>query len=69
MNRYKDKSEQKASEQQSCCDSDLFDCAKKCADCGCDIKNTALLTGLIYAGVLYPELNKQDEEKAISYIR
>ncbi|QDP71465.1 hypothetical protein FOG18_02180 [Legionella israelensis] len=53
----------------SCSTSEAFCCAKDCADCDKDDAEAALASGLVYAGVLYPELKQHDEEKAIHYLR
>ncbi|KTD64036.1 SEL1-like repeat protein [Legionella spiritensis] len=53
----------------SCSATDVFCYARDCADCNKDDAQAALASGLVYAGVLYPELQHQDQEKAIYYLR
>lgn len=48
---------------------DIFLYAKECSDCSCNNCDAALFTGLVYCGVIYPELEIRDTKKAYFYLR
>jgi TPR repeat protein len=56
-------------QQESNNPNDVFMYAKKCSDCNCSNCDAALFTGLVYCGVIYPELKIKDTSKAVAYLK